>query len=1218
MKLRKVLAFITASTLVLNTVVGSLPAAAEDPSTGTSEGGSPAANGWSGTSGSYTYTTDGTEGNSFSFELSSASEISSVTDWSGYQYMSLTVTNNNSDESKMIGAGLNFNDEWDGGWINGGKSLTCLVETKGVAPAAGEAIWFDPTERTAFDAGESVTISNITFYASADDVVLYNKWYTTDNSTYIYKTQTAETEISDYFNFDLDNAGVTDWSAITYISADVSVTGKAKPSINGDDLSGNSKELENSSATLYLNLNGSKPEWVNIGANWYDDNGNCIAAGTTITVSNIKYSTTERDYTNVYDEWYYLSSDNSWNYKAENDSKDLSGSLNLDTSSVSNWSAIKYISAKVNVTGKAKAAISAGTPTDFFDSNSKLIENDTQTIYLDTNGTTLDWINIETWTYDDNDSISITAGTTIKVTDITFSTNERDYSDAYDEWFTQNGKLCYRMSSTSTYDALTDIDIPSTVDMSKVKYVSADVTITGSLGDNGMRLSAYVDDNTSIDGKYETTSATLLVDTSNRTDYAGVNFWAKKPATGEVLIEIDLSSITFSTTERSYDDVYDEWYYLSSDNSWNYKAKTKKDWVGTPAFDSSSVTDWSKIKYISADVEVTGDAYPVICATDKNNTEKAVNGSAIVIKDTTRTIYLNTDGAELQDVRLDLWGFGDGDNYAAVKDGVVIKITNITFSENERDYTNAYNEWYPVTGGWQIKIEGEGTKPIDNLPSLNFDRYMTIPSFTIAEIEVNIENGTSSYGATLYNGSDVTKGFHRAEASTGKKAILATDYENNYNNLCVSVWDATAGTIVTVSTPKFSTATSIPNYKDYANVPVEFEKGKYYFHSSGVEVNESSEANLSIPYSGDISKIQSIKVTGYANPELNSNGWTGTAQISLGSDGVFGHTFPLTDTLSTVERYYLGSLKGNFITLNMTCFHADAEIVITAIEYNLDPVALPLSTPNDILIDYSETVQSSSNNHTISASDVKKIETTGTIRFDLEFLPNTPKADGYWYALVFSDWTLPALEGGWANLCTDSITESCTIEYKITKEDVEHIKRCGDSFVFVIQASEGIKSSNVWFTPDSDAPVPESEKFNPDQKFNAQERQEFNQKLDKSKGNQMTELEAVKNVKDKNKYEMPQGHRYNKKDKSGNDVYSLRIVKMVDKKKLANAKSITITCYSQKSGKYVTIKATSCYGQLNINGSICEAEEDMAFLTVVFDNVQGDDVITYTDFTINY
>lgn len=979
MKLRKVLAFITASTLVLNTVVGSLPAAAEDPSAGTSEGGSPAANSWSGATGSYTYTTDGTENDNFSFELSSASEISSVTDWSGYQYMSLTITNNNSDESKMIGAGLNFNGMYrDGSWINGGKSFTCFVATNGIAPDADDAIWFDPTERTAFDAGESVTISNITFYASADDVVIYNKWYTTDNSTYIYKTQTAETEISDYFNFDLDNAGVSDWSAITYISADVSVTGKAKPSINGDGLGRNSKELENSSATLYLNLNGEKPEWVNIGADWYDDNGTCIAAGTTITISNITYSTTERDYTNV----------------------------------------------------------------------------------------------------------------------------------------------------------------------------------------------------------------------------------------------------------------YDEWYYQSSDKSWNYKAEAKKDWVGSPNFNSSSVTDWSKIKYISADIEITGDAYPVICATDKNNTENAVTGSEITIKDASRTIYLNTNGAELQDVRLELWGFGEGDNYAAVKDGVVIKVKNITFSETERDYTNAYDEWYPVEGGWQLKISGDSTTTQDNLPVLFLDKYITFPTFTYAKVGVKVENGsaeTIGIGVTDDSGKHIYH-IQNTRGCAGEVTLFPTNYDGIYSNFHIYAGNVVGGTTITVSNPQFFTESTISDYKNYFNCAIEFKKGSYYFKSDGVEINEDMSGLFEIPYDGNVSNIQSITVTGFSRG-LDQYGGGG---ITIGSENNIGssHTFPLASTTSSCERYYIGSLSGNFLTLDISFFHGDGEVLIETIEVNEEPVELPLSTPNDILIDYSETTftENGSNIHTIAANDVLKIETTGTLRFDLEVTPAAPRlseleAGTYWYSLIFNDWTnLP--ERGWNALTSSGITEDSTIEYKITEADLEHIAKIqeliktttkhGEGFNFSIQGEFGLRVSNVWFTPDSDAPVPETEKFNPDEKFNAQERQEFNQKLDKSKGNQMTELEAVKNVKDKNKHEMPQGHRYDKKDKNGNDIYSLRIVKMVDKKKLAGAKSITITCYSKKYGKYVTIEAKSCYGQLSINGSICEAEEDMAFLTVVFDNIQGDDEITYTDFTINY
>lgn len=1083
MKLRKVLSFVTAVTIALNTAVSSLPAAAADP-----PGSS-----WTSSNGSYTYTTDGSEGTNFEFDVQGKStEAPSTITWSNYRYASLKVANNGT---KTISTSVSFKNDV-ASWIDSGESKTFLVEVDSTTDSPWFAVNFDTTDSSSFTAGESVTVSDIRLYATADDIEIYNTWYTTDNSTYIYKTQNAETEISDYFNFDLDNAGVSDWSAIKYISADVKVTGKANPSINGDDLTPNAKLIENGTQTLYLNLNGEKPEWVNIGAWAYDDNGTCIAANTIIEVSNIKYSTTERDYSNVYGEWYYLSSDNSWNYKQGNQDGTLP-SLDISDSTITNWSTIKYVSVDVEVTGKTNLVITSeekNAVNGWMSGAANVIESTSQakaqTLYLTTNGKELNYVNLDAWNYDEADQYSIAANTVVKVKNITYSTTERDYSNTYDEW-----------------------------------------------------------------------------------------------------------------------------YYQSSDKSWNYKAEAKKDWVESPIFDSSSVTDWSKIKYISADIEITGDAYPVICATDKNNTENAVTGSAITIKDASRTIYLNTNGAELQDVRLNLWGFGEGDNYAAVKDGVVIKVKNITFSETERDYTNVYDEWYPVTGGWQLKVSGKSQE----LSILRFEDYITIPSFTIAEFELNVENGKTCYDVALYkNGNSATKNFSGGEAPIEKITVLATDYENQYDKMSVYIYDATAGAIVTVSTPTFSTATSIPNYKNYTNTLVEFEKGKYYFHGTGVEVGESSEVNLNLPYSGDLSEIQSIKVTGYATAKLNSQGWYGTAQLNLGCDGSFGHTFPLTETASTVERYYIGSLKGDFITMNITGFHSETEITITAIEYNLEPVELPLSTPNDILIDYSETTLSASNGHTISAADVSKIETTGTLRFDLEFLPNMPEADLYWYQLVFSDWTIPANESGWATLCTNAITGSCTIEYKITEEDVEHIKRCGNEFAFVIGASEGIKSSNVWFTPESDAPAPTNETFDPDKTFNAQEKQDFENQLSQSKNNQMTELEGFKHIRDKNKYDKPQGHKHFKKDKNGNDIYSMRIVKMVDKEKLKGARSISITVYSKKSGRYVTVTAESCYGQLNVNGQICEAEQDMAFLTVVFDNVQGDDEITYTDFTINY
>lgn len=871
----------------------------------------------------------------------------------------------------------------DGSWIESGESKTFLVEVDSTTDSPWFAVYFNTTDSSSFTAGESVTVSDIRLYATADDIEIYNTWYTTDNSTYIYKTQNAETEISDYFGFDLDNAGVADWSAIKYISADVEVTGKTMPVI-------------------------------------------------TSAVKNVENSF-------------------------------MSSAANV-----------------VESTSQAK----------------------TQTLYLNTNGKELEYVNLEAWNYDEADQYSIAANTVIKVKNITCSTNERDYSNTYDEW-----------------------------------------------------------------------------------------------------------------------------YYLSSDKSWNYKAKAKKEWVESPFFDSSSVTDWTKIKYISADIEITGDAYPVICATDKNNTENAVTGSAITIKDASRTIYLNTNGAELQDVRLELWGFGEGDNYAAVTDGVVIKVKNITFSENERDYTNVYDEWYPVTGGWQIKMEqAKYGSPVLNLK----DAFgVSIKNNTYLTLDIKCDKGSANGMQLLVFSDDGNKegsGALQAIKASESVTMFAYNYDGIYGDKAeFSFWEFEKGTVITVSNPKTYTTSTVTNYKDYKNTIVEYEKGKYYFCSTGVVPNTYKESTIAIPYNGDVTKIQTVTVEGYAN-EMG----TATSQVMINTNnnnGFVHQLFPLLKTASKVERYFLGKLNGTLM-LQITTFHGDSEVYIESISYSTDDVELPLSTPNDILIDYNGSLLNGANvQHVILQPDVEKIETAGTLRFDVEPVFNSENVNNnHSYTFIVNDWSgrtdIPDDWDnnihGWYMLEWGAVNEAKTVEFKISKEFAEYIQTCSDNTLQIVIEGAYIKVSNVWFTPESDAPAPESEAFDPNKTFNAQEKQNFENQLSQSKNNQMTELEGFKHIKDKNKYDKPQGHKHFKKDKNGNDVYSMRIVKMVDKEKLKGAKSISITLYSKKSGRYVTIKAQSCYGQLNVNGQICEAEQDMAFLTVVFDNVQGDDEITYTDFTINY
>ena len=75
---------------------------------------------------------------------------------------------------------------------------------------------------------------------------------------------------------------------------------------------------------------------------------------------------------------------------------------------------------------------------------------------------------------------------------------------------------------------------------------------------------------------------------------------------------------------------------------------------------------------------------------------------------------------------------------------------------------------------------------------------------------------------------------------------------------------------------------------------------------------------------------------------------------------------------------------------------------------------------------------------------------------------------------------------------------------------------------------------------------------------------------------------------------------------------------MVDKKLLQHSENVTITVYSKKANKYVTFTADCCFSYLNIYGEKVKANDKNAFLTVIIDNVDADDEITFTDFTINY
>ena len=174
-------------------------------------------------------------------------------------------------------------------------------------------------------------------------------------------------------------------------------------------------------------------------------------------------------------EWY--EADGAWYYRNGPEDVDWISSLGLDLSGVSDWSEIKYISADVTVEGTTQALVSAdltGAEDDsgWKNGNPVTVTDDTVTVYFNTNGEVIHRANVDFWWYDTEKAVS--ANAVIKVSDITFSTEERDYSNVTGEWYEQNGAWHYKHGTQSEIPSLS-IDTDG-VDWSAVKYVSADVT----------------------------------------------------------------------------------------------------------------------------------------------------------------------------------------------------------------------------------------------------------------------------------------------------------------------------------------------------------------------------------------------------------------------------------------------------------------------------------------------------------------------------------------------------------------------------------------------------------------------------------------------------------------------------------------------------------------------------------------------------------------------
>lgn len=776
-----------------------------------------------------------------------------------------------------------------------------------------------------------------------------------------------------------------------------------------------------------------------------------------------------------------------------------------------------------------------------------------------------------------------------------------------------NGSFSYTHGSDTSAE-VPSLDImslkPAETEWADVEYVSVDVTADHT---------AFPAIGGNLDGEWKNGNgkwmegggtATAYLDTNGATpDDLNLMFWAVDYDNGYVIdagTNLTVSNVTFSTEERV---ITDEWY--EQDGAWYYRAGENG---ASEVFINDFVPEiaWSGIKYVSLDVEVSGkaDNMRLAVGTDSGN----VDSEYISLKDSSDTLYVDTFGKT--------W---DEANYwvESLEAGTVVKLSNIKFSTQPRDFSNVFDEWYqPDAGVFEYKDSGDGRLQGEDV-SVNLNDYLDgvdLSKVKYVSAKVTVD-GRIVGGLNLANDnwSQVKLGSF-FERTDGESLALIFNYNGgSWQNLSFDMWELDPGSKITISDVKASTT----DYADYRNVTgqwVQLGENDYYYNS-GANPTESDGKWMSLRSGGyDMSKVQTISMRTKIVLGSGAQSWY-SAKLNIAGtvngDYNQGLIFTPTTEEQVITRKYRGMLDSD-PQIEQTYIDPYVEVYVYDLTFSTEEISVLLTSPNDLLIDDNETALGNSaaewtGAHTIGWSALSGMEVEGTLRFSVELTEND--ADYHVVCPIWSDWTVPVDQGGWAFIYDEPAlpTENCTLEVPITKATLKMLHETAvDNCEFVVQGA-GVKVSNFIFTPKSDAPVPETKPFNPNT-LPEEEKQEFEQKLEESKQNTVDET----NAKDTVHNGKSQGHKNSKKDSHNNDVYSLRIVQMVDKELLQHAESVNITVYSKKADKYVTFEAECCFSYLNINGEKVKAGGDKAFLTVIIDNVQADDEITFTDFTINY
>ncbi len=779
------------------------------------------------------------------------------------------------------------------------------------------------------------------------------------------------------------------------------------------------------------------------------------------------------------------------------------------------------------------------------------------------------------------------------------------------EWSPEGDTYTY--TSVETDDSKgksANINISTTESWENIKYLAVDVNVQGKASP---ALGANL-----LPGVGDTWNSTEWISVTNNTVTLYLATNGKEVQSPQIQIwNIDANTTVTAYNARYLTETPDGVWVEESENVWTYTHGSNAS-ANVPTLNLSKVfkdVDWTGINNVSLEVSVDGKAKPAICG----NVGGVWTSSGKYLENDSTLLYISTKGSVYDSAQLQLWGFGENDGLYA-EAGTKITVTNVKASTEV--IVPPAGTWYEESDGvWKYT---HGDDPSVAIPGLVLNKYFESTDWTTTKniaLDIKVEGEARPSLTAKVGGKDVfnDNNYRTTTTADGTRVVYIYTGGQSASDFYLGFWSysenvyAKAGTTITVSNIKASSDEEV--YKRTQGEWLKIGENDYYY-------NHGNLADAFVWLQGmvepdcDISQVQSVNLT--------SRAVGGSVNMSLNGDTAEGKqtyisTFPASSTERSIKRNVNGKLTAT-PALAISWITTGTEVYISDITYSTDPVEPGLIEPNGLLINADETevyniVTLPEQNGgtfngqvTIAQRDMENIDTTGVLQIYIESLGN----GNSWcdFAINYSDGRTNFEDGdknytgnGWMPLPMGApkynipITDDGIIEIEIPQKLVD------DMGSLVIQG-ENFKYLKAVFvpTPDSDKPtasdnVTESDK----KKFGNCDFREEN-KAPKKSGDF--------------EYNKPQAHRSEIKTNSkGDRYYAQRIVQKVKKSDLEGAKSVTIIACAK--GKYVKFTLTDYYVDLNINGGKVEAEDDCAFLTVIFDNIPENEELTFTEFTIN-